>query len=1057
MYNKSKGSGGTSEPRMVSLGAGYSGALWVFLVLLLLGTQAQVQDVGLREGPVTPASTHPSELGQTAQDIEEHQAKQDPTEPPSDDRPEPSLLEAVLQKKDLLRREFLLLPSAIPGGLTMQPLPQRQQLPSARQVEVLRKHLSTRGMSAGVLGTEPGTPPPSSPRVLPPDPTLRSSPAAPQVVKGRLGSGGDLLTVDEGVHRTALAGPTSPPSPGDRQATREPSAHLAPYTMDPTNLISSQPRPQTHSGPSKDVPPEGLDTPFADRQTAPLAAVHPGKISEVGGMEMTTQGGIDTSTTTIVTTTVTTSLPTTVPCSITFSGSEGYIDSTDYLPLSAYGSLQCTFNVTVFMGYGVELQVKTLNLSEGEQLSIRGLEEDSWIVLANQVLLVEGQVIRSPTNTISVYFRSFQYGGIGSFRLHYQIFMLSCNFPRRPDYGDVSVLDLHADGTAHFRCNPGYQLQGLQTLTCMNASQPHWNTKEPSCLALCGGTISNATLGRVLSPNYPANYSNNLTCTWIIEGTKGQKFHMHFEKVSLAGKGDRLIISSGHSASSAVLYDSLRNEYFPLEGLISNGHLVQIEFTSDETATAGGFNIRYEAFERGHCFEPYMQNGNFTTTNPSYNVGAVVEFTCDPGYTMEHGSPIIECIDIREPYWNGTEPLCRALCGGELNTQAGVILSPNWPEPYDEGEDCIWRIHVGEDKRVLLDVQLLNLTNSDILSLYDGDDLTMRILGQFVGTNAPLKVYSTTSDLTVRFHSDPAGLIFGKGQGFIMNYYEVSRNDTCSDLPEIPNGWKTTSHREMVRGTMITYQCDPGYDILGSDTLTCQWDLTWSSDPPFCEKIMYCTDPGDVKHASRTISDTKLLVGSTIQFSCDPGFILDGNALVTCYSRETGTPLWTSKLPHCAPEESVACENPGLPENGYQILYKRLYLPGETLTFMCYEGFELVGEVTIRCIIAHPSHWSGPLPLCKAAQYGFEHSLEAEAAAERPMDGGNMALAIFIPILIISILLGSAYIYVTRCRYHSNLRLPLMSSHPYSQITVETAFDNPIYETGDTREYEVSI
>lgn len=67
---------------------------------------------------------------------------------------------------------------------------------------------------------------------------------------------------------------------------------------------------------------------------------------------------------------------------------------------------------------------------------------------------------------------------------------------------------------------------------------------------------------------------------------------------------------------------------------------------------------------------------------------------------------------------------------------------------------------------------------------------------------------------------------------------EASRNESCSDLPEIQNGWKTTSHTELVREAKITYQCDPGYDIVGSDTLTCQWDLTWSSDPPFCEKSM---------------------------------------------------------------------------------------------------------------------------------------------------------------------------------------------------------------------------
>ena len=51
-------------------------------------------------------------------------------------------------------------------------------------------------------------------------------------------------------------------------------------------------------------------------------------------------------------------------------------------------------------------------------------------------------------------------------------------------------------------------------------------------------------------------------------------------------------------------------------------------------------------------------------------------------------------------------PLSAAQCGGDLTGPGGVILSPNWPEWYGEGEDCSWRIHVGEDKRVLLDVQL---------------------------------------------------------------------------------------------------------------------------------------------------------------------------------------------------------------------------------------------------------------------------------------------------------------------------------------------------------------
>lgn len=38
----------------------------------------------------------------------------------------------------------------------------------------------------------------------------------------------------------------------------------------------------------------------------------------------------------------------------------------------------------------------------------------------------------------------------------------------------------------------------------------------------------------------------------------------------------------------------------------------------------------------------------------------------------------------------------------------------------------------------------------------------------------------------------------------------------------------------------------------------------------------------------------------------------------------------------------------------------------------------------------------------------------AEATAGSTMDGGNIALAIFILVLLLSVLLGGAYVYVTR-------------------------------------------
>lgn len=47
---------------------------------------------------------------------------------------------------------------------------------------------------------------------------------------------------------------------------------------------------------------------------------------------------------------------------MSFHDPEGYIDSTDYPPLPRHSYLECTYNVTVYTGYGVELQVRSVSV-----------------------------------------------------------------------------------------------------------------------------------------------------------------------------------------------------------------------------------------------------------------------------------------------------------------------------------------------------------------------------------------------------------------------------------------------------------------------------------------------------------------------------------------------------------------------------------------------------------------------------------------------------------------------------------------------------------------------
>ncbi|XP_035123277.1 seizure 6-like protein 2 isoform X19 [Callithrix jacchus] len=627
--------------------------------------------------------------------------------------------------------------------------------------------------------------------------------------------------------------------------------------------------------------PELLTPPPGTTAPPPPSPASPGPpLGPVGGEEETT-------TTIITTTTVTTTVTSPVLCNNNISEGEGYVESPDLgSPASrTLGLLDCTYSIHVYPGYGIEIQVQTLNLSQEEELLVLAGGGSPGLaprLLANSSMLGEGQVLRSPTNRLLLHFQSPRVPRGGGFRIHYQAYLLSCGFPPRPAHGDVSVTDLHPGGTATFHCDSGYQLQGEETLICLNGTRPSWNGETPSCMASCGGTIHNATLGRIVSPEPGGAAGPNLTCRWVIEAAEGRRLHLHFERVSLDEDNDRLMVRSGGSPLSPVIYDSDMDDV-PERGLISDAQSLYVELLSETPANPLLLSLRFEAFEEDRCFAPFLAHGNVTTTDPEFRPGALATFSCLPGYALEPPGPpnAIECVDPTEPHWNDTEPAC---------------------------------------------------------------------------------------------------------------------------------------------------------------------------------KVMTCADPGEITNGHRTASDAGFPVGSHVQYRCLPGYSLEGAAMLTCYSRDTGTPKWSDRVPKCALKYEP-CLNPGVPENGYQTLYKHHYQAGESLRFFCYEGFELIGEVTITCVPGHPSQWTSQPPLCKVAYEELLDNRKLEVTQttdpSRQLEGGNLALAILLPLGLVIVLGSGVYIYYTKLQGKS--LFGFSGSHSYSPITVESDFSNPLYEAGDTREYEVSI
>ena len=79
--------------------------------------------------------------------------------------------------------------------------------------------------------------------------------------------------------------------------------------------------------------------------------------------------------------------------------------------------------------------------------------------------------------------------------------------------------------------------------------------------------------------------------------------------------------------------------------------------------------------------------------------------------------------------------------------------------------------------------------------------------------------------------------------GDIAIYNVVYRmiNDTqhtaiCSTLPTIRNGQIAYNYlqRPIIEGTLATYSCNNGYQMMGVNVSLCQANRKWSSSPPKC-------------------------------------------------------------------------------------------------------------------------------------------------------------------------------------------------------------------------------
>uniref|UniRef100_A0A8D2IQV5 Cubilin n=1 Tax=Varanus komodoensis TaxID=61221 RepID=A0A8D2IQV5_VARKO len=220
-----------------------------------------------------------------------------------------------------------------------------------------------------------------------------------------------------------------------------------------------------------------------------------------------------------------------------------------------------------------------------------------------------------------------------------------------------------------------------------------------SFISRCGANFT-APSGRIVSPNFPSQYDNNLNCNYIIEVDPQSVVILTFQMFDL----------QSYSAVAYCPYDGVK---------IFKGNRV----TSYPVETFCGNDIPNPVSIFGSTLL------NFYTDSNTVGMGFLATYTVIP-------------------------------CGGVFQGSRGTIKSPTHSfTEYHHNMNCSYHITVGNNKIVALkfnhfDLEASSSCYKDYVSVYDGPDITSPLLGKFCGTVLPPFIKSSSNDLLLVFRTD---------------------------------------------------------------------------------------------------------------------------------------------------------------------------------------------------------------------------------------------------------------------------------------------------------------
>ncbi|XP_012280254.1 sushi, von Willebrand factor type A, EGF and pentraxin domain-containing protein 1 [Orussus abietinus] len=402
-----------------------------------------------------------------------------------------------------------------------------------------------------------------------------------------------------------------------------------------------------------------------------------------------------------------------------------------------------------------------------------------------------------------------------------------------------------------------------------------WKT-EPQA---CGGNFSATPQFQTLtSPGYPQNYPGGLECLYILQAQPGRIISLEIEDLELELSHDYMLIRDGDSPMSRPIARLTGKREQNPKVIISTGSQLYLYFKTNLSNLRRGFSIRYT---QGCKATIVASNG--TIQSPAYGLSNYPNNQeCFYKIKNIRGGPLslkftnfnVHETDIVQVFdgLNTNGLRLHAKNGFTSNVRPKITLTAESGEMLIRFLSDALHSSTGWQATFSADCPPLKPGEGALASNRD------TAFGTAVVFSCPLGQEFATGTSKISAECLPGG-------NWSVTYIPKCQEVYCGPVPQIDNGFSIGSTNVTYQG-LATYQCYAGFAFPSgrpTEKISCLANGRWEKKPSCLAS--QCAPLPDVPNSNVTIlNGGGRSYGTIVRFECDPGYIRNGRPVVLCMS-----------------------------------------------------------------------------------------------------------------------------------------------------------------------------